>query len=491
MSLVSYLLDDKSPLIHYDSTWAPGSSMDSLADQYFRGTFQTSNVTGSVATFSFNGTAFWIYGAKRSNHGTYTVTVDGANFAGNTGQSNANLFQQVLFNQSGLTQKLHTVSIMNTATGSLYVDIDMVVWQTEFNGTQLVTETVDDADPRFLYQEPAWNTNPTGVNLFNNGTGHSTSVSAASVTLTFTAESVSIFGTVGPGNGLYSVSLDSQPAISYNATTYLTFYEVMLYHADNLGPGQHQLTLVNLPETNGQTLNIDYALLTSSSNSSSSNSSSSSGSPSGSSGTSPSSANAVSTSTSLGSGAIAGIVVAVGVALCASAAAFFFYRRWKSAQAASQDLYRIHTPQHPPENAHMGASSSVETRSNASLIRQDTFSRDTSQGTSWQSYQQADYDSQSLPRTGSGLHAPSSSMPTVDEAVVSSATQYLVDEPGSSHRPLPEAPGTRQNIFQLPVPNDSMGISKVTAVPRRSSVQSASATIGDIPPPPDYMQATR
>ncbi|KAG2339767.1 hypothetical protein BDR05DRAFT_891250 [Suillus weaverae] len=265
MSLVSYLLDDKSPLIHYDSTWAPGSSMDSLADQYFRGTFQTSNVTGSVATFSFNGTAFWIYGAKRSNHGTYTVAVDGANFAGNTGQSNANLFQQVLFNQSGLTQKLHTVSIMNTATGSLYVDIDMVVWQTEFNGTQLVTETVDDADPRFLYQEPAWNTNPTGVNLFNNGTGHSTSVSAASVTLTFTvsAESQNIFGTVGPGNGLYSVSLDSQPAISYNATTYLTFYEVMLYHADNLGPGQHQLTLVNLPETNGQTLNIDYALLTS------------------------------------------------------------------------------------------------------------------------------------------------------------------------------------------------------------------------------------
>ncbi|KAG2079074.1 hypothetical protein BDR04DRAFT_997386 [Suillus decipiens] len=265
MSSVSFLIDDKSPLIHYDPTWAAGNSGDdSLADQYFRGTFQTSNVTGSVATFSFNGTAFWIYGAKRTNHGTYTVTVDGANFAGNTGQSNVNLFQQVLFNQSGLTQGLHNVSIENTATGSLYVDIDMVTWQTEFNGTQLATETVDDADPRFQYQEPAWNTNPTDVNLFNNGTGHSTSVSDASVTLTFTVtESVSVFGTVGPGNGLYTVSLDSQQAIQYNATTYLTFYEVMLYHADNLGPGQHQLTLINLPETDGQTLNIDYALLTS------------------------------------------------------------------------------------------------------------------------------------------------------------------------------------------------------------------------------------
>ncbi|KAG1861612.1 hypothetical protein DFJ58DRAFT_872394 [Suillus subalutaceus] len=483
MSSFTFLADDKSPLIHYDSTWAPGNSGDdNLADQYFRGTFQTSNVTGSVATFSFNGTAFWIYGAKRSNHGTYTVTVDGANYAANNGESNNALFQQVLFNQSGLTQGLHTVSLTNTATGTAtpYVDIDMVTWQTEFSGTQLVTESVDDADPRFQYQEPAWNTNPTNVNLFNNGTGHSTSVNEASVTLTFTGmspESVSIFGTVGPGSGLYSVSLDSQQATQYNATAYLTFYEVMLYHADNLGAGQHQLTLANLPETIGQTLNIDYALLTSSSNSSTSPE------------TPPSSVDAVSASNGLSSGAIAGIAVAVGVALCALAAAFFFYRRWRSAQAASRDLYRIDTPEHSPKNTYMGVSSSVET-SDASLIRQHTLSQGTSQSTSSQSYQQADYDSRRSSRTANGLHAPSSGMPTVDEVVESSAIQSPFDEPGTSHRPLPEAPGTRQNIFQLPVPDDSMGISKVTTVQRRASMQSASVTIGDTLPPPDYMQAT-
>jgi hypothetical protein len=119
------------------------------------------------------------------------------------------------------------------------------------------------------------------------------------------------------------------------------------------------------------------------------------------------------------------------VALCASAAAFFFYRRWKSAQAASQDLYRIHTPQHPPENAYVGTSSSVETRSDASLVRQHTFSPSTSQSTSWQSYQQADYDSQRLSRTTGGVHAPSSGMPTVDEVVENLATQSPVDEVGT------------------------------------------------------------
>lgn len=133
----------------------------------------------------------------------------------------------------------------------------------------------------------------------------------------------------------------------------------------------------------------------------------------------------------LASGAIAGIVVAVGIALLTSAAAFFFYRRWRSAQAASQDLYRIHTPQHPPGNANMGAFSAVETRSDASLIRQDTLSHGTSQGTSWQSYQQADYDSRSSRRTANGRHAPSSSMPTVDEVLISPATQSPFDEVGT------------------------------------------------------------
>jgi len=127
----------------------------------------------------------------------------------------------------------------------------------------------------------------------------------------------------------------------------------------------------------------------------------------------------------LGSGAIAGIAVVAAIAILALAAAFFFYRRWKSAQAASQDLYRIHTPQHPPVNGNMGASSSVETRSNASLIRNDN----SSPGTSWRSYQQPDSDYQTVQR-GGGRRVPSSidsRIPTVGE-VIHSPIQSPVDE---------------------------------------------------------------
>lgn len=91
---------------------------------YYLGTFTTNNVTDGSVTFNFNGTTVWIYGANRPNHGSYTVEVDGATYPAYDGAGN-NLFQQPLFNTS-LSQAMHTVKLTNTASGSLYVDIDMV-----------------------------------------------------------------------------------------------------------------------------------------------------------------------------------------------------------------------------------------------------------------------------------------------------------------------------------------------------------------------------
>ncbi|KAG0703240.1 hypothetical protein DFH29DRAFT_874637 [Suillus ampliporus] len=154
-----------------------------------------------------------------------------------------------------------------------------------------------------------------------------------------------------PNNGLYSVSLDSGHATQYNVNIYGAFYEVVSYHADNLGSGRHQLTLTNLPGANEltQELDIDYALLTSSISSL------------GFSATSGVSSSIVYvTSKGLSSRAVSGIAVAAVMALSALAAAFF-YRRWKLVQEASQNLYRINTPQTPVANANTDVSSSVET----------------------------------------------------------------------------------------------------------------------------------
>ena len=142
MPLVTNVIDDKSPLILYDTTWLSGTSQDDTyateyvlplsldlvthpSHSYYLGTFTTNNVTDGLVTFNFNGTAVWLYGANRPNHGSYTVQVDGATYTGFNGAGN-NLFQQSLFNVSSLSQETHSIKLTNTASGGLYVDIDMV-----------------------------------------------------------------------------------------------------------------------------------------------------------------------------------------------------------------------------------------------------------------------------------------------------------------------------------------------------------------------------
>ncbi|KAI6099322.1 hypothetical protein EDD16DRAFT_1697453 [Pisolithus croceorrhizus] len=267
MPLVTSLIDDKSPLIRYDSTWLPGASWDDYdADQYYLGTFTTNNITNGLVLFSFNGTGVWIYGAKRPNRANYYyVQLDDATFGPYNGVPTSQAFMQPIFNDSGFAQKMHTLTLTNQGTGSTtYVDIDFIVWQSEVGNAnqQLITETVQDTDLRFQYQKSAWSSNPSDANFYSNGTGHYTVVEGATATSTFTVgELVTLFGATGTSNGPYSVPLDGGEATQYNDTAFLPFYGVTLFHADNLGSGQHELTLTNTPSVTGQQLSIDYALV--------------------------------------------------------------------------------------------------------------------------------------------------------------------------------------------------------------------------------------
>lgn len=91
-------------------------------------------------------------------------------------------------------------------------------------------------------------------------TGNSGTTSAgASVTFAFAGSSVQIFGTVGPNNAPYSVSLDGGNASTYNATKYANAGQVPIFYADNLGPGQHSVKFTNQPALPGEGLNIDFA----------------------------------------------------------------------------------------------------------------------------------------------------------------------------------------------------------------------------------------
>ncbi|KAF8135566.1 hypothetical protein EV363DRAFT_1294414 [Boletus edulis] len=491
MPLVTSVIDDKSPLISYDSTWLPGAAQDDpfateydvlsmccwtwspthSFHSYYLGTFTTNNVTDGSVSFNFNGTAIWIYGANRPNHGSYTVQVDSATYSGLDGAGN-NLFQQSLFNISSLNQEMHTVKLTNTASGSLYVDIDMIVWQSQVGNTSdnLVYEVVQDTDSRFQYPEPAWSatsgSSDINFGLFNNGTGHSLSVLSQCHTnirrerhLHLYSEAISLFGTSGPSNGPYSVQLDGGQSAQYNAlNTYPTNYGVMIYHADNLGSGSHQLVLTNLPATSGQSVYIDYAQLWTLLNTSALT------------GTPLPNTSDVSQN-KLSSGAIAGIVVAVVAAVLSAGAALLFYRRWKATMATQQDLYRAINPQQrllaSATVAPTGFSSSLETRSNASLLRNDT----SIQAFSARVQQPANYNAAQYDAVVPAHH------PVASDSRDSRSD--VVDE-GLGRRPLPEAPGGGMSLSdELP---------KLANLQRHQSVMTADHSIAVSEVLPNYTQ---
>jgi len=184
-------LDDKSPLLRYSGDFLANEGNDDLAAWYYHGTYAVSSVAGASMQWTFNGTGFTIWGVLSGNHGPFSVLVDGQTTT-LTGYSTTLLYQQPLFSPSALlNQSTHTITLDNLGTGNTSdLDVDMVTFQSDINAggsSQLVPSIIQDTDDRFQWTS-VWDTNPTNVSLFNNGTGHTTTSSAASVTLSFTGK---------------------------------------------------------------------------------------------------------------------------------------------------------------------------------------------------------------------------------------------------------------------------------------------------------------
>lgn len=88
-----------------------------------------------------------------------------------------------------------------------------------------------------------------------------TTSAGASATFTFAGDTVQIYGSTGPNDAPYSVQLDGGSSSTFNATKFADHQQVLLYYADNLGPGSHNVKIVNQPALSGQSLNIDYVLV--------------------------------------------------------------------------------------------------------------------------------------------------------------------------------------------------------------------------------------
>ncbi|KAF5393204.1 hypothetical protein D9757_000534 [Collybiopsis confluens] len=315
MPSFTYTIEDFSPAIIYSPDWGQGSSTsDNQASKYSASSFFATSVSSGTASFTFNGTGVQLSGAKRGNHGLYQVTIDGTKFPAASGQSaDPGIFQTSLFSKTDLSQGLHTVVLENQGGSGQFVDLDFITVHGNIglSNELLSVATVEDDDTSFVYSPTnAWITNPDSLGFFSGSSGHATTTPGASFTYTFSVsddsdiasrldtylswfgnlgDGVSLYGPVGPAYSPFAVQLNSD-SLSFTAQKGLNASQVMLYHADNLGPGPHTLKLLYQPSATGQVFAIDYAQVFNTP--STSDSSASSGSSSG-----------------LSGGAIAGLVI--------------------------------------------------------------------------------------------------------------------------------------------------------------------------------------
>ncbi|KAK0242025.1 hypothetical protein EDD85DRAFT_426085 [Armillaria nabsnona] len=316
-------IQDYSPLISYDSNWFAGNSNDNYLDRYSDNSMMVTNFTGASATFCFNGTGVNVYGAKRDNHGSYQVTLDGTTFPAETGRNDTGIFQTLLFSSITLEQDFHELILTNQGVDNhLYLDIDFITWQTSIGNINesLVIDTVQDTDPSFTYSpSSAWSSSPEHSDFYFGSTGHSSVESGSVMTYSFSGEGVSLYGPVGPGYAAFSAQLDGGPSVNSTAIRKSFVPQVLLYHADGLGPGQHLLKMMMQPSDDAQELAVDFANVY----------------------TTPSLQSSTSTkSSSIPTGAVVGITISVSVTvalLCIALCLFLRNRRAASSHPATID----------------------------------------------------------------------------------------------------------------------------------------------------------
>ncbi|TFY80466.1 hypothetical protein EWM64_g3544 [Hericium alpestre] len=233
-------------------------SPDSDAPLYSGGSFHTTSAQGASATFQFNGTGIWLFGAKRPNYGNFTITVDGKTFAGNA-QNPTAIFEQLLGGISELQMGLHTVVLTNTGSHAS-LDLDSLMFETQVGnpGASVTDNIVDDSNPAWKYLPSAstWAVNKLQGTI-QNGI-HFTQTGGAQAQLTFTGDAVALFGTVSPDHANFTVSVDgktqsldggSNGIVRELHIKLLTFVQ---FFSNQFGPGQHTLIVTADPDEPGK-----------------------------------------------------------------------------------------------------------------------------------------------------------------------------------------------------------------------------------------------
>ncbi|KAF8197847.1 hypothetical protein BJ912DRAFT_1076102 [Pholiota molesta] len=256
-------VEDSSPLITYSpaGSWIDTPTNDPLASTYSGASYHTTDAQGAIATIAFNGTGLSIFGGRRPNYGTYSITVDGQVITSGSSQANVASGNQLLGSASGLVYGSHTVVLTNT--GGVPIDIDWIEFETQVEGSEtgnMSMETIDNTNSSIVYSpSAAWGSN-TNADFFN-GTLSFTQTPGASASLTFTGGAIAVYGTVSPDHANIVVTVDGQVQTMLggaNGFSDQVHPKTLLYYQTDLSTDTpHEFTLTGDSQSAGHFIDLD------------------------------------------------------------------------------------------------------------------------------------------------------------------------------------------------------------------------------------------
>ncbi|KAI0091115.1 hypothetical protein BDY19DRAFT_991693 [Irpex rosettiformis] len=269
MPIFNLTIDDTTPLIRYDppNAWSDSSHTDTSYTQYSNQTFHTTNRSGATATLTFNGSAVYLFGAFRSNHDVYVVTLDGDRTVRNGHANGTDEFQQLMFSATNLGANQHDLVLTNnyTTVNASWVDVDYIV-VTSGDGktqTQAHATTLDDGDPSISYSD-GWADTPNGLvtNYYNNII-HVTNQTGAHATISFEGNEIAVYGATSDNHGLYTVVLDGGLSMQLNGSAPRGVFRPrnMLYHSSDLSNDRHALQIQNIDTSASHYLDLDEVVV--------------------------------------------------------------------------------------------------------------------------------------------------------------------------------------------------------------------------------------
>src|SRR6056297_3651515 len=217
----------------------------SSSPQRSGGSSATSVATGASLDVTFEGSVVRLLASTGPNRGIVSVSVDGVETLVDM-YAPTYSYQEVVFEQVGLSAGAHTLKVVNTGTANAassgtYADLDAVEVENVVPAVRF-----ENTEVGLVFSSGWWlSSSPQ-----RSGGSSATSVATgASLDVTFEGSVVRLLASTGPNRGIVSVSVDGvETLVDMYAPTYS--YQEVVFEQVGLSAGAHTLKVVNTGTAN-------------------------------------------------------------------------------------------------------------------------------------------------------------------------------------------------------------------------------------------------